>query len=233
MIYGELNKLKHLHTLGDEVWKPITGYEDYYMISNYGRVKRLSYTGTMKNQTSSWEQPFTEKIYMLNEDSKGYPQVALCVDGQDRRVCRVHRLVAEHFLQPPSDDLIRECEIAGINYVPVEHEDDDPRNPHVSNLRWCSPSFNNKKAAKNRDYSYINGSNQYMAILDEQDVLEILKLLDSKTMSQEKIGEMFGVKQITISNINTGRSWAHLTGRKRTERSRKRKPKAIMERVEI
>lgn len=233
MIYEELNKLSHVQNLDGEIWKPITGYEEHYMISNYGRVKRLAFTRMMYNQVTSWEQFFPENIYMLNGNTQNYPQVALCVDNKERRVCRVHRLVAEHFLAPPSEKLVEECRVSGLDYVPVEHEDDDPRNPHVSNLRWCTPSFNNKKASYTRDYSYMNGSQQYMAILNESDVLEIIKLLDSKAMSQEKIGEMFGVKQITISNINTGRSWAHLTSRERTERSRKRKPKRLMERTEL
>ncbi len=82
------------------------------------------------------------------------------------------------------------------------------------------------------DYSDRQGSKQHMAILTEENVVEIWKLLNNSNISQKAIGERFGVKQITISNINTGRSWNHVTGLPKTERTRKRKPKSIMERKE-
>ncbi|AGH31867.1 hypothetical protein VPIG_00009 [Vibrio phage PWH3a-P1] len=232
MKHEELNKYITTPVLEGEVWVPIKCWEGIYEISNKGRVKRLSFTRINSNQTSSWEQHYPEAIYRLNLDSSGYPQVCLKFDGRSRRVARCHRLVAEHFLIPPSQDLIQECKNAGLDYVPVEHEDDDTTNPDLRNLRWCSPSFNNKKASSKMDYSFINGSNQVNSKLVEKDVDEILDLL-SAGLAQQRIADMFGVKQITISNIKTGRSWAHYTGIKKTPRTRKRKPKSIMEREEI
>ena len=68
----------------------------------------------------------------------------------------------------------------------------------------------------------IKGSSTYNSILSEQDVKDIVKYLTEKTYSQTKIAEMFNVKQITISNIWTGRSWNHVTGFKVTPRSTKK-----------
>ncbi len=234
LIYTELNKLRHIPLLEGELWKGIDDYERYE-ISNYGRVKRLAYTDTAANQFKEWEQYYEEKIYLLNGNTQDYPQVTLRhskLRKYDIPV-RIHRLVAAYFLAPPSDELVAECKASGLSYVPVEHEDDDPRNPHVDNLRLCSPSFNNKKAANTTDYTDRSGSNQHMAELTEADVTEILKMLDAGSLSQTAIGEMFGVKQITISNIKTGRSWAWFTGIPVKARSRKKKVKALMERVEI
>lgn len=232
MKYQELNKYKDIPVLDGEEWLPINGYEGYYEISNYGRVKRLPRAVTKSNQYTSWNEYLTEMIYTLQPNTQGYPQVHLNVNNYKQSTVRVHRLVAEHFLTEPSEQLKEECRLSGINYVPVEHEDDDPSNPHYKNLRWCSVSFNNYKAAKSRDYENLRGSNAPVSILKEGEVFEILRLLKDTNMSQEKIGEMFNVKQITISNIKTGRSWSHLTGIEHTPRSVKRSPKPIMEREE-
>ena len=40
-----------------EEWRDIKGFENYYMVSNYGRVKRV---GAYSNQSKSWEHE--EKI---------------------------------------------------------------------------------------------------------------------------------------------------------------------------
>lgn len=61
----------------------------------------------------------------------GYPQVTLTTGV---RVARVHRLVAEMFLEPPSKQLIEECAKAGVGYVPVNHKDNNHVNNCVENL---------------------------------------------------------------------------------------------------
>ena len=67
---------------------------------------------------------------------------------------------------------------------------------------------------------------------DGKDVDEILRLRKIG-MSQQDIADIFGVKQITISNICTGRSWAWYTGIKRKERTKRKdkqaKTKSIVE----
>ena len=39
--YPELNNLSEITSLEDEVWADIIGYEGYYQVSNFGRVKSL------------------------------------------------------------------------------------------------------------------------------------------------------------------------------------------------
>jgi len=53
------------------------------------------------------------------------------------------------------------------------------------------------------------GSENPSAILSEDNVLEIASL--TGTMMQREIAEIFGVSRATISDIQCGRKWAHIT----------------------
>ena len=205
----------------EELWKEIKGYEGTYQVSNFGRVKRLPCTVTMRNQVTSWQQYMPEYIFRPSLDSRGYPQVLLTIGEGKKRTARVHRLVAESFLVPPSSHLVDECLKAGVGYVLINHIDGDPLNNKVDNLEWCSPRYNCDHCVSSCTHNPVKGEDNFNAVLTEEQVLRIYHLACSRSISQEKIGELFGVKQITVSNIRTGRSWAWLTGHKRTPRSRK------------
>lgn len=192
-----------------EIWKDINNYEGIYQVSNKGRVKRSSGVFKGANQFGPWERFREEYIFKPSNDSRGYPQVILSTGV--KRTARVHRLVAEMFLEPPSKDLVEECLKAGVDYVPVNHKDNNPENNCVENLEWFSPSYNlqyaHEQNRKERSYGMDNVNN----VLSEEDVLEIYSLASAKTMSQESIADLYNIKQITVSNIKTGRSWSWLT----------------------
>lgn len=229
LTYPELNNYNDVWEMNGEEWRDVVGHEGKYQVSNYGRVRRLTTTSIGRNQSASFEIQLPAVMMLPNKDTKGYPQVGL---SWPRRVARVHRIVAEAFLPAPSAELLQECRAAGLNYVLVNHKDKNPANPNVNNLEWCSPKYNmdHSKAEMSEGIKSFSGSKSYMAILDEKDVLSIVEILRQGGISQQALADQYGVKQITISNIWTGRSWAHLTGIPRKERSRKaRKTKAIAE----
>ena len=98
-----------------ENWRTIDGYEDY-QVSNFGRVKSL------KNSK--------EQILRPRVNGKGYLDVILCKDRK-RKHMTVHRLVANAFLQNPD------------NLPVINHIDENKQNNFVSNLEWCTYSYNN------------------------------------------------------------------------------------------
>lgn len=65
-----------------------------------------------------------------------------------------------------------------------------------------------------------SGSNVASAKLSEEDVKEIWRLLKAGGKRQKDIAEMFGVKQTTISAINRGQQWVHVTGAERVFRDK-------------
>lgn len=107
-----------------EIWKDIKGYEGYYQISNFGRVKSLPRIIKSKNFFKT-----KEKILKNQENSRGYFRVELKVNGKNQKFF-IHRLVAEHFIYKPKD-----CNI-------VNHLDCNPHNNMVDNLEWTTMKGN-------------------------------------------------------------------------------------------
>lgn len=109
----------------DEVWKDIPGYEGYYQVSNYGRVRRLP---TIVRANSGGKQSLPGRILKYKK-SRGYNSVGLSKFGKDKYL-RVGRLVAMAFIPNPD------------NLPQVNHKDCNPRNDRADNLEWCDAKYN-------------------------------------------------------------------------------------------
>ena len=105
--------------MAKEEYKRIKGYEDYYLISNWGRVVRINKHTPLK------------QIKWRVKRKTGYCEVMLCRPVQMRKYCLVHRLVAEHFI--PNDD---------AGKFEVDHKDGNKRNNSWTNLEWVTPKEN-------------------------------------------------------------------------------------------
>lgn len=98
-----------------EEWRDIKGYEGLYQVSTMGRVKSIRYG--------------KERILKPNEDGWGYFRVRLFKNGQ-RKAYKVHRLVAEAFLDNPD------------NLPQVNHKNEDKSDNRVENLEFCDCRYN-------------------------------------------------------------------------------------------
>lgn len=118
-----------------EVWKDVVDYIGLYQVSNLGRVKSL---GNGKSNNKNWCK---ERILKGMSDKDGYLYVNLCKDGK-RKTCKVHRLVAEAFLDNSQ------------NLPVINHKNEIKTDNRASNLEFCSVAYNNtyngraKKAGK-------------------------------------------------------------------------------------
>lgn len=93
--------------------KEILGYENYTVDEN----------GIIFNKKRNRQvKPF------LN--AYGYPAIYLSSNGK-RKYFLIHRLVAMAFIPNPN------------NYKEINHKDENPNNPNVNNLEWCTRKYNN------------------------------------------------------------------------------------------
>lgn len=91
-----------------EVWRPVAGYEAHYEVSDLGRVRSIK-RGT--------------RVLRHDTAGRGYPQVALSLNGRVRKAY-VHHLVAAAFIGPRPDGL------------DICHGNGDVLDARASNLRY-------------------------------------------------------------------------------------------------
>lgn len=98
-----------------------------YKISNYGRVKSLSrfQDGRLRKTKEFFIKQF--------ESTYGYYQISLFKNHKKKNY-RVHRLVAENFIENPKKMKV------------VNHIDGNKKNNNVSNLEWCTHKQNTTHA---------------------------------------------------------------------------------------
>ena len=189
-----------------EVWKDIAGYEGYYQISNYGRVRSLD---RQHKSVGNNMQNCPGKMLKLNKTEKGYLTVNLSKDSK-LKVSRVHRLVANAFIINPN------------NKPNIDHIDGNPSNNEVSNLQWCTQKENMNNpihserraiANKNRDYSKINKRGKYVVQIDASTEIEIAQFISAKDASRKTKSDQTGIincckgKQLTAG----GYKWKYVT----------------------
>ena len=135
-----------------EEWKPIMGYQNKYMVSNYGRIKSVA--RDVNNHTGIIHKP--ERILSCRKDTKGYMRVYLD-DNKKTKFVPIHRLVALAFI--PNE----------FNKPQVNHIDGVKTNNMVSNLEWCTNQENQTHAVK----MGLNDHSRYSSGRPKKPVLQI------------------------------------------------------------
>lgn len=100
-------------------------------IQNYDGYK-IYEDGTIKSNVRNKDK---NKYYVMKQhNSNGYKTIMLRSNEGKAKIFRVHRLVAEAFVENPN------------NYPIINHIDGKKDNNHFTNLEWCTYSMNNKHA---------------------------------------------------------------------------------------
>ncbi|MFH5231920.1 NUMOD4 motif-containing HNH endonuclease [Antrihabitans spumae] len=111
-----------------EEWRPVIGWDGYYEVSNHGRVRSVSRVVPHAAKVAVSVRPRPLK---QTPNARGYMQVGLA-RNRTHRTSKVHALVLSAFVGP--------CPV-GMEGC---HEDGNPANNQLDNLRWGTHSSNVK-----------------------------------------------------------------------------------------
>lgn len=160
----------------DEVWKPVPGFKNLYEASNLGRIRTIK-TGLIKKPTIS--------------KNDGRPAVLLWKENK-YKLRRVGRIILRAFNGDPKAG--HEC----------CHNDGNPLNNHIDNLRWDTASNNQRDRVKHGTSN--RGEQCAAAKLTEKQVLDIR----ADMRPQKEIAVDYGVRASQISRIKNRIRWAHI-----------------------
>lgn len=166
-----------------EIWKDIPGYEGRYQVSDEGRVRSVDRVITCSNKI---RRKLPGKILSPAKTPDGHLLVNLGL-SKEHRARKVHQLVALSFLGPCSTGL------------EVCHNDGDPANNAVSNLRYGTRSENLI------DYVRENGCTK-KKVLSVRTVQEIRNLLE-RGFTQTETARQLGVSRYCVNDVARGRTW--------------------------
>ena len=169
----------------DKRWRPVTGWEEFYRVSELGEVVSLP---RVTRQGYFAGGPLTPWLVA------GYPVVRLS-GGQGRRKIRaVHLLVLEAFSgpRPPGQE--------------ARHLDGVRAHCWLSNLAWGTHSEN--EMDKIQHGTGRQGEQHPLARLTAIQVQDIRSRYAAGGVSQRALASMFGVGQMQISRIVRGERWA-------------------------
>lgn len=159
----------------DIIWKDVVGFEDYFKVSSDGQI---------------WSKR-TQKILKQETTKSGYKVFSTKLGGRNgqAKLFRVHRLVAEAFLDNPNP----------LEKTQVNHIDANKANNHVSNLEWVTFWENIEHAKALGLYQkppHKTGFNNPKSKLTLEQALYIRE--NPANLTIRELGKKFGVHHRTI-----------------------------------
>lgn len=170
----------HPASVGDEQWRPVVGYEGFFEVSDHGGFRSVTRTDRLGRV---WEG----KAIKAFPAHAGHLRVQLRREGTVRHRY-LHVLVLEAWIGPRPPGM--QC----------CHNDGNPANNHVNNLRWDSPVANCMDT-----FRHGTGSVR----LTEQEVRSIRADREAgHTIGA--IARRMNVSRPTIQDIVHRRTWRHI-----------------------
>ena len=172
-----------VESLDGEQWRPMPGWEGFYEVSSFGRVRTV-YREALQtgNGGKTYLRKKPQKLRKTQPNLDGYLQVSLSV-GDRRGMASVARSVCEAFHGKPYSD------------EEAAHKDGNRLNNRADNLTWKTPTANKYDRV-------LHGTHGQKLTLD--DVREIRR---SVTQSHGQLATRFNVSPMTIRKVRSGKTW--------------------------
>lgn len=160
--------------------KEIKGFEGLYSVDENGRVYSLRSAKRLK------------EIRMQS----GYMYVHLCNGKNKTKLVRLHRIVAEAFLEPKE----------GMDQV--NHINGNKADNRAENLEWCTQKQNTIHAIKTGLYA-TSGENNPSAKLTYEQVKSIRNeyIRNDKERGTKGLARKYGVTDVMIGKIVRNECW--------------------------
>lgn len=181
--------------LKQEVWKWIRGYEKYYEISSFGRVRSYVITGPLG--VSLVVQRILSQHSKSRDYPNGYLKVSLHKEGKVREFT-IHSLVLEAFIGERPEGKIG-C-----------HSDGDKRNNKLFNLYWGTGLTNSLDAIRHKTGQACKLRKDLGLGLTVENEIKLIRFWADKGIKTEYLAEFFMVSRGAIRKIITGKTWEHI-----------------------
>lgn len=182
-----------------ELWLPVSGYEGFYEVSSWGRVRCLTrQVPHINGSTRTIKGRVLKTSVQHAGHNKPYTRlsVSLRKPGCKRKQAPIHRMVATAFVPNPDQLPV------------VRHLDGDCLNNHVDNLAWGTHQDNSDDAVEAG--ATPRGECHCHARLTEE-AARIIKSTPRSQSNAEHLGKQFGVHPNTIKSVWDEKSWVWVT----------------------
>jgi adenylate kinase family enzyme len=170
-------------------------WNEFYEVGSDGTVWSLNYRGGKKR---------VKLVSRVNKDGYLEVQISFCKDKK-RDYKRVHRLVAETFIENP------------LNKPEVNHKNGIRTDNNLSNLEWVTKKENSIHGWKNNGRKLTDKQKEALnkrCKITEKEAVKIIKLRKSGLTFRE-ISKQFNIKQCQCGEIVRGISWNYLLNKRR------------------
>jgi len=167
-----------------ERWKGVVGYEEYYQVSNLGRLRTFDKVVRNRSGTRRVKRQFLKPIFC-----RGYYSVNLYKNGR-AKIHKVHKLVLLTFVGPRPKGM-------WARHFP----DRDTSNNALTNLKWDTPSKNQQ------DKTHHGTMHSKLSVKE----VRRIRALSKRGFINKILAEMFEVDSSQISRIVSRKSWSHIT----------------------
>ncbi len=184
---------KSLIDLPEEIWAPVIGYEGFYEVSTYSRIRAVERIDCMGQHRKL-------RIRIQSFDKDGYYISSLSKD-RVRQMVRPHRLSAAIWIPNP------------LNLPEVNHKNGIKSDCHISNLEWSTNLDNILHATEIGLRKYAGEGNPSGKLTSEQATEIYLS-----TTSWSELSKKFSISKSAIGHIKCGYTWTSVTGHKNSRK---------------